>query len=65
MFLDVQDIYQTYLTAGQENLDEAKNEIETMCPEPMHTMLDKQRREAAIMKQNERRRMAVKDVPPT
>ena len=36
-----------------------------MTPKPMNVMLNKQPRDEAIKKRNERRAMVVKDVPPT
>jgi len=36
-----------------------------MCPPPMNTMLEKQSKEEAIEKRNRRKRIIVRDVPPT
>ena len=51
----VEDIYQTFLKAQREGLlAGVKEEITAMCPPPMHTMLEKQPRDAATKKKRER-----------
>ena len=40
-------------------------QIKEMTPQPMNTMLAKQSRDAAIKKRDARRKMVIKEVPPT
>ena len=40
-------------------------QIKEMTTQPMNTMLAKQSRDAAIKKRDERRKMVIKEVPPT
>ena len=62
----VQEIYETYLDAEQKgHLEKELEELKKMTPKPMNVMLNKQPRDEAIKKRNERRAMVVKDVPPT
>lgn len=59
-------MYQTFLDAQRKgNLEEEKDKLKTMTPEPMNTMLTKQPRDEAIKKRKDRRAMVVEDVPPT
>ena len=46
-------------------LEEAAKELKDMTPAPMNTMLEKQPRDEAIKKVNNRKKMTVVDVPPT
>ena len=43
----------------------AQEELQTMTPPPMNTMLQKQPKSEALKKKEERRRILVKDVPPS
>ncbi|KAK3716293.1 hypothetical protein QZH41_014572 [Actinostola sp. cb2023] len=62
----VEDIYQTFILAQQENtLPAASQELTDMTPLPMDTMLNKQSKQEAIEKRNKRRNMVIQDVPPT
>ena len=61
----VQKIYETYLDAEQKgHLEKELEELKKMTPKPMNVMLNKQPRDEAIRRRNERRAMVVKDVPP-
>ena len=46
-------------------LKKAREELKTMTPPAMNTMLEKQPKSEAIKKREERRLMQVKDVPPS
>ncbi|XP_068747225.1 uncharacterized protein [Montipora capricornis] len=61
----VGELFQFFLALSKQQLRETCNELQTMVPPPMNTMLDKQPREEAIRKQKERSSMVSKDVPPT
>jgi hypothetical protein len=61
----VQDIYETFLTATEEDLKKASNKLKDMTPEPMNSMLEKQSKADAITKRTERSKMVIQDVPPT
>ena len=62
----VEDIFATLLDGVKTGtLKEEAKKVEQLTPQPMHTMLTKQPREEAIKKQDERKAMVVKDVPPT
>lgn len=43
-------IFQTYLKASKDDLDDAASKLKTMVPAPMNSMLDKQPRGEAIEK---------------
>ena len=59
-------MYQTFQDAQRKgNLEEEKDKLKKMTPEPMNTMLTKQPRDEAIKKRKDRRAMVVEDVPPT
>ena len=52
----VQEIYETFLDAGQKgNLETEHKELKRMTPKPMNVMLNKQPRDEAVRKRNERR----------
>ena len=61
----VGELFQFYLGLKAEQLQEARQTLKDMEPEPMNSMLDKQPREEAIRKRAERLSMVAKDVPPT
>ena len=46
-------------------MEKELKELEKMTPEFMNTMMDKQSKEEAIKKRDERKAMIVEDVPPT
>lgn len=49
----------------EKNLNAARIELQGMTPDPINTMLERQPREEAIQKRQERKQMSVKDVLPT
>ena len=61
----VEDIFQTYLCASKDDLKKAANALKEKTPAAMNTMLDKQSRAEAVKKREERKKMVVKNVPPT
>jgi hypothetical protein len=48
-----------------KTLKKAREELKTMTPPPMNTMLEKQPKSEALKKREDRRQMQVKDVPPS
>ena len=66
LFLDyVEEIFQTFLKATKAELKEAAQKLNDKSPAPVNEMLQKQPREEALKKREERRKMVTKDVPPT
>ncbi|XP_074631511.1 uncharacterized protein LOC141890044 isoform X1 [Acropora palmata] len=61
----VEEIFQMYLKASKDDLDDAASKLKRMVPAPMNSMLDKQPRGEAIEKMEKRRSMVVADIPPT
>ena len=64
----VKEVYQTIVESLKERsvLRDAMHELNTMTPPPMDVMLEKQSREGAIQKREERRKiLSTKDVAPT
>lgn len=61
----VEEIFQTFIKASKEEIIDAAAKLREMTPAAMNTMLEKQSREEAIKKKEERSQMVVKDVPPT
>ena len=61
----VEEIFQTYLMASKDELNDAANKLREMNPAPMNSMLEKQPKQDAIKKRDKRRSMVVADVPPT
>lgn len=61
----MEEIFQTYLKASKDDLDDAASKLKRMVPAPMNSMLDKQPRGEAIKKMEKRRSMVVADIPPT
>ncbi|KAK3703423.1 hypothetical protein QZH41_014257, partial [Actinostola sp. cb2023] len=61
----VDEIYQTFLSSSREALHIAADELKTMTPEPMNSMLEKEPKIQAVEKHHARKRMSVLDVPPT
>ena len=64
-YMYVEELFQFYLGLKAEQLQEARQTLKDMEPEPMNSMLDKQPREEAIRKRAERLSMVAKDVLPT
>ena len=61
----MEEIFQTFLNASKDELINAAAKLNEKTPAPMNTMLEKQSRDEAIKKKEERSQMVVKDVPPT
>ena len=61
----MEEIFYTFMNASKEELANAAAKLMEMTPAPMNTMLEKQSREEALKKKEERSKMVVKDVPPT
>ncbi|XP_068697440.1 uncharacterized protein [Montipora foliosa] len=61
----VKEIYQTFVNASKDELNEAAKKLKDLTPAPMNTMLDRQPREQALQKRDERNKMVTRDVPPT
>lgn len=62
----VEEIYETFINAAKEKtLKPALTELDDMSPAPMNSMLNKESREEAILKRNQRKRMVVVDVLST
>ena len=53
------------ITSTSENVTAAIAALQEMTPAPMNSMLEKQPKEVAVKKREERRSMVVKDVLPT
>ena len=62
----VDEIFTTIcLSIKAKTLKKAREELKTVTPAPMNTMLEKQPKFEAIKKREDRRQMQVKDVPPS
>ena len=61
----MEEIFQTYLTATNDDLNGAAGKLKEMTPSPMNTMLEKETKSDAIKKKQERSKKVVEDVPPT
>ena len=61
----VEEIYQTFVNASKDELNEASTKLKDLTPAPMNTMLDRQPKEQALQKRAERSKMFTRDVPPT
>ena len=61
----MEEIFQTFIKASKEEIKDAASKLREKTPAAMNTMLEKQSREEAIKKKEERSQMVVKDVPPT
>lgn len=61
----VEDIFQTFLHASKDNLKKAAKALKEKTPAAMNTMLEKQPRAEALKKREDRKKMVVKNIPPT
>ena len=62
----MEDLFQFFLGLNKQQLQDAPLELKEMTPDHMVSMLvDKESREEAIRKREERLRMVTRDVPPT
>ena len=53
------------MSATEKDLKSEEAELKQMCPPAMNTMLNKQTKEEAVRKRNDRREMTIEDVPPS
>ena len=53
------------MNASKDELEDTRIKLHEKTPAAMNTMLDKQPREEALQKREQRSKMVVKDVPPT
>jgi len=61
----VEETFQTYLKASMGDLRDAAQRLKEKSPAPMNEMLQKEPRDEALRKREERSKMIVRDVPPT
>ena len=61
----VEEMFQTYLSSREDELQQAARKLRNMTTAPINTMLQKQPREVAVAKKIKRSKMVVTDVPPT
>ena len=61
----VEEIFQTFMNASKEEMLHAATKLREKTPVAMNSMMEKQPREEALKKRADRKRMVVKDVPPT
>ena len=61
----MEEIFQTFIKASKEEIIDAAAKLREKTPAAMNTMLEKQSREEAIKRKEERSQMVVKDVSPT
>ena len=61
----VEEIFQTFMNASKEEMLHAAIKLREKNPAAMNSMMEKQPREEALKKRADRKRMVVKDVPPT
>ena len=62
----MEDLFQFFLGLNKQQLQDAARELKEITPDHMGTMLlDKESREEAIRKREQRLRMVTRDVPPT
>ena len=61
----MEEIFQTFIKVSKDEIIDAAAKLHEKTPAAMNTMLEKQTREEAIKRKEERSQMVVKDVPPT
>ena len=61
----VAEIYQTLVTSSKQDLQLVADELKQIVPEALHSMLDKQTKEEAIQKHQERKQKETVIIPPT
>ena len=65
-FIDyVADIYNTLMTAPRAQLKALENELKQEVPAPLHSMLEKESKEDAILKHQFRKQKQTVVCPPT
>lgn len=61
----VAEIYQALITSSKQDLQLVADELKRIVPEALHSMLDKQTKEEAIQKHQERKQKETVISPPT
>ncbi|KAM7443773.1 hypothetical protein ABFA07_007493 [Porites harrisoni] len=61
----VAEIYESLITTPRRNLQLIEEELKQVVPDPMHSMLEKQSKDDAIRKHNERKNKETVICPPT
>lgn len=61
----VEEIFQTFLSASNDDLKGAAAKLKQMTPLPMNSMLERESKTDAIKKKTDRSKKVVEDVPPT
>ena len=61
----VAEIYESLITTPRRNLQLIEEELKQVVPDPMHSMLEKQSKDYAIRKHNERKNKETVICPPT
>lgn len=61
----VEEIFQTFLNATKDKLRKAAKQLKEKAPPAMNMMLNKQSKDEAVKKRDKRKKMVVKNVPPT
>ena len=65
-FIDyVADIYNTLMTTPREELKALENELKQEVPAPLHSMLEKENKDEAILKHQARKQKETVICPPT
>ena len=59
------EIYESLITTPRRNLQLIEEELKQVVPDPMHSMLEKQSKDDAIRKHNERKNKETVICPPT
>ncbi|XP_020624355.1 uncharacterized protein LOC110061837, partial [Orbicella faveolata] len=61
----VEEIFQTFLSASNDDLKGAAAKLKQITPLPMNSMLERESKTDAIKKKTDRSKKVVEDVPPT
>jgi predicted Zn-dependent peptidase len=61
----VEEIFQTFLNVTKDDLKKAAKQLKENTPPAMNMMLNKQSKAEAVKKRDERKKIVVKNVPPT
>ena len=61
----IEEIFQTFLNATKDDLKKAAKQLKENAPPAMNMMLNKQSKAEAVKKRDERKKIVVKNVPPT
>lgn len=61
----VEEIFQTFLSASNDDLKGAAAKLKQITPLPMNSMLERESKTDAIKKKTDRSKKIVEDVPPT